>query len=276
MGQELVSTSAVAEDTVDEHLEARKRTHIYRHPDREYIEAMLRRGKSAWWIERWLEEQYPLDDPDSDTDPPEPHPEATQNKKLHVSEKLLKEYRAVYMPECTPGVDVVAEDLEEIVGRRFHGFEGGPPPEIEILEFALDVAQHNMRVALEFDDGLGVLSETTVEAQAALVTTAQTTVQVKQQIGTPGYEKPVERSHQTIDAVNRNLNVELNGSVDPKTGARQPTDPPRFERAMQMLAMPPEKVEAALAAAEAEAEEIVDAEEVADAPGFPADAGPDA
>jgi len=255
----------MAEEIVERHEhaevdEARKRTKVWKHKDREYIEALMRRGKSAWWIERWLEECYPTEQEGEDGEK-EPTPDADANKKLHLSEALIEEYRADWLTGYAPGVDAVVEDLDEIVGRHFPGFEGSPPPELEVLDMALRVSQHNLAKSLDADEELGMVQETTLNAQGAVVATAAQAIEVKQSLGVPGYEKIPE--HHIVDTTSRNVNVDLQGRIDPKTGERGPTDPDRVATVRELLDRPKEEVDRILAAAtviEGSAEEVSDGE----------------
>jgi hypothetical protein len=246
----------------------RRRTAIWKHPSRTWIEALIRRGKSPWWISRWIEECYPPEEEDEDGE----MQRVPEHEKLQVSEDAIERYRADWLPEYAPGVDAVSEDIEDVVGRHFPGFEGGPIPELEVMDMAGRVAQHNLAQALKADEALGMVQETTLNAQGAVMATAVQAVETKQKLGVPGYETVPERHE--ITSTNRNVNVDLQGRIDPKTGQRGPTDPDRAALVRELLQRPRDEIDRILAAAEVvegTAEEVTE-----DEPGDPGDFPPEA
>jgi hypothetical protein len=212
---------------------------VYRHPDRDRIEALLRRGKSSYWISLWLEEIYPV------TDEPENDDEATEsaaNEKMLLTVEELDSYRDEWMPDAAPGVDVVHDQIDDIVGRRFPGSSKGKDFELELLDMSMDVAQHMLGQALEQDDKLKMgVSETTISAHTTLMATLKASVDLKQQLGVRGYDMPVARSKVESTVTNKNLNVNLHGVVDPRTGELGPTDPGRVNAVLELLKAGPER-----------------------------------
>ena len=258
----------------------RERTAVYQHPDRDSIEHLLRRGKSAYWISLWLEERYPVDDPDDDesddagvdaweveqldqgkvpsrlrTHEPglegftptvgQAHP---LNRRLQLSESAVEGYRARFLPEALSGVDVVSEDLEDMIGRKFPGAQRW---ELEIIEAGVHVAQANVALALKTDAEMKMLQQTTLEANKEMISAAKELVAVKQRLGLPGYEPMPE--HIITENTNKNFSVELHGRVDPKTGRVAPGQPERIALAKALLEAPADQRAEIMAAAEAAA-----------------------
>jgi hypothetical protein len=217
---------------------AKQRLHpVYRHPDRDRIEALMRRGKTSYWIGLWLEDTYPVtDEPEDD----EEAAESAANEKMLLDPEVLDYYRENFMPDCKAGVDVVMEGIEDIVGRRFPASSRGKDFELELLDMSIDVAQHMMAQALEQDDRLKMgVSETTLQAHQELMSTIQASVALKQAMGIDGYEAPIER-HQ-YEHTNKNLNVNLHGVVDARTGELGPVDQSRVDAVLGLLAAPPDR-----------------------------------
>ncbi len=222
---------------VEPEVPAERRKHkVYRHPDRLPIEALLRRGKSAYWISCWLEEVYPVN--------PEPENDAERaasdtNKRKQIGLEELDEYRDAWIPEAAPGVDVVHDQIDDIVGRRFPGSTKGRDFELELMDMTIDVAQHMLGQALDQDDKLKMgVSETTIQAHQELLATVKASVDLKQQLGLAGYEAPAAKhkieSHSTH--TQKNYNVNLHGAFDPRTGELGPADPARVDAILGLLA----------------------------------------
>ena len=226
--------------TVEPEIPAEQRKHkVYRHPDRDRIVALLRRGKSAYWIALWLEEVYPvIDEPEDD----EEAAESAANEKLLLTAEELDSYREHWMPEATPGVDVVHDQIDDIIGRRFPASSKGKDFELELLDMSMDVAQHMLGQALEQDDKLKMgVSETTISAHTTLMNTLKASVDLKQQLGVRGYDAPVQRSKVESTVTQKNLNVSLHGIVDPRTGELGPTDPTRVNAVLELLKAGPDR-----------------------------------
>lgn len=254
--------------TAPEPSDEQKRTKVWQHPDRDAIHALLRRGKSAFWISAWLEELYPLEDEDGSD-----HPDILKHRRWQLTEKTIERYRKEFMPEVAPGVDVVDEGLEDLIGRRMP-MPDGPGLEVELMETALIVAQQNLARALEQDEDMGMLQGTTLDAHTRFVDTIKSSASLKQQLNRPGYEAAPQ--HLVVDQTNKNFSVELHGRVDPRTGQIIPNEPEKLEALKQLLELGPGKAgelisaaehaaRATLAAAEAEAEASVAADLVVDA-----------
>jgi hypothetical protein len=242
-----------------------RRTAVYKHPQRARIEALLRRGKSAWWIASWLEEMYPLEDEDE-----EPHPDAALHIRWRISEETLEAYRARFMPEFAPGVDVVDDELEELIGRKFPTDQHGPQAEIELLEVGVRVAQKNLARALASDEELQMVQPTTLDAHRAFMDTVRISAEVKQKLGVKGYE-PLPEQH-IVHQTTRNVSLELHGRIDERTGQVGPADQRKVDLMRDALDAPPERLREILAAMKSPAElppsgDVIEGEETPHAAG---------
>lgn len=265
--EDVVTSDAVELDPADaEEIvpDERKKTGVWKHPDHLAIEHCLRVGKSPEWIAAWLEDQYPdpadVDDEDFDDDDyEEPDYTAAQAQRWRLSAKTIEDYRARWMPECTPGVDVVDEELEDFIGRKLPAARG-EPWEIQVLEFGIQVAEHNLLKSLKADENLGMLTQTSLEANDRMIQAAKNSAALKSQLGRPGYEIVPER-HQVdanVNTHNTKLNIELHGRVKPD-GTIEPGEPDKLNLARKLLEAPPEERERIIAAAEATTPEADDA-----------------
>ena len=228
--------------------EKQKQTKIWKHPDREHIETLIRVGKTPGWINRWLAERYPTTDEDGIE-----LEDSASSIRWHVSEEKIEEYRAAYMPECQPGVEVVSSDLEDLIGRRL------PQPagyvwEVQVLETAVHVAEVNLTRALKSDEDLQMLQLTTLDANEKMIAAAQAALTAKSKLGMQGYEAAPERHDMKIKGEHLHLSTHLHGELDQRTGRRSPTDKPAVELLGKMLTLPPEERRALMAAASATAE----------------------
>jgi hypothetical protein len=217
--------------------EKRNRTAVGKHPDRALIEALLARGRSAFWIEGWLEERYPDTDVDDDGQEIDAD-DAVEMRKLHVTEDALESYRRDWMPELAPGVDMVYDDIEEIIGRRFPGALRGPQFEVDLIETVINTAQFALGKSLQQDDEMGMIQQTTLDVLKTLQGAATASVDVKQKLGLPGYEPLPE--HQIIETNNRHVSVELHGRAG-KDGQRVASDQGLVDVALRLLAEPKER-----------------------------------
>jgi hypothetical protein len=228
-----------------------KRTAIYQHPQRDSIESMLRRGKSASWISLWLEEIYPLVERNDKGKEIGPHPNRRRHKRWHVKPETIERYRSSFMPECEPGVDIIGSELEDVIGRR-------PPadpkikPEIAAMEAAMRIAEHNVTAALQADKKMGFVQPTTIQAQQALGSAAKDSAELKAKLGEEGYEFVAEKQEITTNNTNRNASIELYGKLGPD-GTPLPGDPEKIDQVRELLARGPE----------AAAEMITQAEKIA-------------
>ena len=108
-----------------------------------------------------------------------------------------------------------------------------------------------------------MVQETTLEATSALVSVATTSVDIKRALNVPGYEAQPDRLQIEQNINSRNVNVELQGKVDPRTGERGPVDPGGLSTVRELLGKSPEEREQIIAAAhvvESTAEEVSDAD----------------
>lgn len=220
--------------------EQQRKSTIWRHPLRDDIHALFA-VRSPEWIAAWLRQLYPLVDRDGR------HPDAARHERLRISARRLLKYRDAYFPEHKPGVDATAPALEDLIGRR-------PPPdarhELDRLDTIQRVSDYNLEQAMRVDRALGMLTPSTLAAQQFALDAALRAIDAKSRLGIPGYEAAAVNINATT--TNRNLNVEVHGSVDPRTGEQVATDPERVETMRQVLAMGPEAVLEAVAAARAQ------------------------
>lgn len=231
--------------------EEQRRSAIYRHPDRDMIHGLMRRGRDERWISEWLGERYPLEDEFGG-----PHPAAIENRKWNISPDTVKKYRKKWFPECEPGIDVVNQDIQKIIGRQL---PAGPQQmiELDVMEAALAVAQHNLAKAMSQDEDMGMLQPITLEAQKSVMDAARIRVDLAQKLSIPGYEvKPKELLIQQHNQ-NTNLNVNADIAVDAATGKVRAEDPPKLALMKQLMQK-----------SAAEAQDLVDLAESAAAEGL--------
>lgn len=243
--------------------EARERSKIGHHPDRDKIEALLRRGKSASWISLWLEEVYPLEGaPEINDDGDEietRHELFTAHEKLQLTPALIDEYRKKFMPEAMAGFGL-SEDLEDQIGRRFPAPKA-IPFELDVAEAGVRAAEMNLARALSQDAEMGMVQPTTLQAQDQLMNAANTSLDMKSKLGLEGYEAAPDRIEQKVDQTNRNFSVELHGSFDPRSGEAVPTEPDKVDLLRKLMELPAEKAADVLAGAAAlHAAVVVDGE----------------
>lgn len=228
------STELARLDDESEWPEARRRTAIARHPDSEMLHALIRRGKDEKWISGWLKQQYPLEDEYG-----QPHPNAVEHRKWQVSAETVKKYRKEWMPEADPGVDIVSGRLQKIIG-----FQLPPKPgqlmELDVLEAAIAIAQHNLAKAVEQDEDMGMLQPITLEAQKALVESARTRAKMAQDLNQPGYEKAAERHIIDQQVANTNVNVNVDAEMG-KDGKLKPREPEKVTLLRQLLELGPDR-----------------------------------
>jgi hypothetical protein len=254
MSEELEVIAGVAREVAATVSDERKATAVWRHPDRDAIEHLLRRGRSAFWVQAWLEERYPLVDEDDDGEEIE-HADVAQHRRWQLGESLIEEYRRTWMPEHAAGVDVVHEDLEDLVGRRFPGAQQF---ELDVMEFGLHVAQRNLARALAADEKMGMLQQITLDANGALMSSAERLMAAKSKLGLPGYEAAPDRSIQEVHSTNKNLSLELHGRVGPD-GKAAPGDPKAVSMMAELMKLPAaERAQLAAASRAVQATEIED------------------
>jgi hypothetical protein len=231
-----------------------QRSHaVWRHPQRDMLHALMRRGRTPEWIAAWLEEQYPVEDEEG-----VPHPDYRRNRKLRVSRRTLDRYRARFMPEVSPGIDLIRSDIEDLVGRR-PPLPAGRAAELDRLENLSAVGEHILQMSLAADADLEMVQQTTLEALKAVVEIQKTAVELKSKLGLPGYEAAVVETKASIDQrveqTTHNVNVELVGRNAPSEkgeGAGPPNKPTAVSALMDLMQQPPEAVKAMIEAAEAQ------------------------
>lgn len=221
---------------------AQRRAKVYRHVERDKIEALLRRGKSAEWIALWLEEEFPLEDEEGNR-----HPDARLHERCQLGPKEIDSYRSEYMPECNPGIELLTPELEDVIGRRFP--PTGPAFETEVVEAGVRAAEINLARGLAADAEMEMVQPTTLQAQAQLLEAASVSVDIKARLGVPGYEPPPERLQ--VEQTTRSMSIELQGQVDPKTGQIVASEPKKVELLEQLMALPAERASEVMASARA-------------------------
>lgn len=222
-----------------------KRHVVYKHPERERIEALLRHGKSSEWIALWLEDEYPIEDDDG-----QPHPNKRAHERQHLDPGEIEGYRARFLSQYAAGFDILSPELEDAIGRRFPAPKG-PNFEIEIVEAGIRVAEINLARGMEADEELEMLQPTTLQAQAQLIEAATASADLKSSLGVPGYEPPPERVE--IDQRTTSMSMELQGRVDAQ-GNVIATEPEKLKLLRRLMEMPPEHAAAAMAAAGGESD----------------------
>lgn len=227
---------------------AQQRHEVWRHPRSAEIHALLRRGRTPVWVAHWLEGLYPTVDEDG-----EPHPEARRNRKLRISKRTIDRYRTRFMPECSPGVDMIRPDIEAIIGHR-PPVPLGEAYELQKLEALAAVAEHTLAVSLKNDAELEMVQPTTLEANRAAFEMTVEIVRLKGKMGLPGYELAPEKSviDQRVTSTSRNVNVELHGREDhgKGEGAGPPNDPARVQALHELMTRSPEEIQMLVDAAE--------------------------
>lgn len=228
-----------------------QRSAVWRHPRRAEIHALYPR-RSSDWISIWLEQEYPLESEDG-----EPLPKAARNRALRIGARTLERYRRRWLPELTPGVDVLPPDLEDLLGRVA---PAPPRRELELLDSMQDVALHNLTQAMLQDADLEMVQPLTLTAQEQALSTVMKSIDAKGRLGVEGYEPTPVTQNLNVQATSRNVNVALHGRIDPSTGEMIPGQPEKLDALRDLLAQGPEAAREVLAAARVQAD--VDAEAV--------------
>lgn len=253
---------AVVEGTLEVEIpDEQKRSRVWRHPERDTIVALIRAGKSPDWISKWLESKYPTQD-ENEVE----LPEAARNRRMRIAAETIGRYRAKWMPECAPGVDLISTELQDLVGRHLPTRERGPEYELEVFEMGVRVAEVNLAKAMKTDADLGMLQGITLEAQRQYLDAAGKSMEAKQNVGVPGYEEPVERFDINTTNTNKNLSVELHGVVDPRTGKVRPSQPGKVDAVLQLLEAGPEAAAKIMEAAKVAAADEPEPADVVEVP----------
>lgn len=232
--------------------EKQQRSSVYRHPQRDDIEALFA-VRTPEWIAAWLRQIYPTEQPGGAR-----HENAAQHERLRISARALKKYRDLYFPEHRPGVEATSAALEDLIGRRP---PAGARHELDRLDTLQGVADYNLTQAMKVDQALGMLTPSTLAAQQFALDATLKAIDAKSKLGLPGYEAAAVNINATT--TNRNLNVDVSGRVDPRTGEQVPDDPDRVDTMRQVLAMGPDAVLDAVRAAKAQSD-VVDGVAVED------------
>lgn len=238
----------------------RRRTKIARHPDADVIHTLIRSGKTAEWISRWLKSRYPTEDEMGvELD------EAVRNKRWQLTAATITRYRETWMPECSAGIDVLDPELEKALGPRLPiAGQMGSQFEMDVLETVIQASMSSLGRAIKSDNEMEMLQSVTLEASKTLLETVRTRVELAQSLGIAGYEKAPDVVHQKIDqnVVSRNLNVEVYGNIG-RDGQPQAREPAKVQVLRELMAMGPEQAAAVINAAESVVEaQVVDAIEV--------------
>lgn len=136
---------------VDQHEANRRRTAVWKHPDREHIEDMLV-SKSAYQVEKWLQLRYPVAADSS-------------NKRFHIPRKTLIQYRTKYLvsPAFREPLDDPAMD-EFLPPRPPRRAIAAMHWEIEEMEVQVEVARMEYLRCKRTDEELGMTQESTFSA----------------------------------------------------------------------------------------------------------------
>jgi hypothetical protein len=229
MSTSLVPSGPVEEPEVPE---GQKRAAVYRHPDRDMIHALIARGKNEKWISGWLADRYPVED-----ELGVPHPDAAAHRRWQISADTIRKYRREWMPECEPGVDVIDGSLEKLIGKRVPA-KSEQLMELEVMEAAIAVSQHNLAKAMQQDNDMGMLQPITLEAQKLMIEAAKVRAKMAQDLNQPGYEKVPEQH--LIDQRSTNVNVGVEVHVDGKDEPKE-EEPPKLSLMRQLLELEPDK-----------------------------------
>ena len=232
-----------AELPAPEVTQAQRASAVYRHPKRLEIEALLTR-KTPDWIAAWLRDEYP-----ADKDP--------RNERLQLSPRSIRKYRDRFLPEHRPGIDVLPSVIEDLIGRT-------PPPaprhELDRLDALMAVTNYNLGVAMKMDQELEMLQPLTLQAQQQALDATMRAIDAKSKLGVPGYEAAATQQKVQISSTSQNVNVDLHGRVDPRTGEPVPIDPQRVDVMREVLKLGPDAVMDFVAAARERADGTVDGE----------------
>ncbi len=208
----------------------RSRTKVWKHPDRQALEAMLI-TRAAYSVERWLAERYP-DEPD-----------------MRVSRARLIEYRDKYLvtEDWTPPVE--DNPLKDVTPVRID--KNHPLWEFDALTAQVEALEYLAAQAIKQDSELGLIQETTVEALSVLGKALKDRAELAAKLGLPGYVEAAKK----LQIEQSSVNVEVRAHA----GLPVAPDSSRLEVARALLSMSPE--ERAQLALEAQNEpDIVDAE----------------
>jgi hypothetical protein len=174
----------------------KKKTKVGKHPDREIIEAMLV-SRSAYRVEMWLQQRYPVAADD-------------KNTGFHISRPSLVEYRSRYLVD--EGWSEPADDspLNPLVPQRAP--KRNTRWEIEQLEAAVDVQEFLLAKALQQDEEMGMMQDTTLSAVAQYRQSIKELIEAKSKLGVEGYEEVARKmqidQHQQIDQRTVQVNVD--------------------------------------------------------------------
>jgi hypothetical protein len=230
MSTSLVPSGPVEEPEVPE---GQKRAAVYRHPDRDMIHALIARGKDEKWINGWLAERYPVED-----DLGVPHPEAATHRRWQISAETIRKYRREWMPECEPGVDVIDSKLESMIGKRVPA-RSEQLMELEVMEAAIAVSQHNLAKAMQQDNDMGMLQPITLEAQKIMIEAAKVRAKMAQELNQPGYEKAPEQH--LIDQRSTSTNVSVGVEVHVDDSKNREEEPTKLSLMRKLLELEPDK-----------------------------------
>lgn len=265
------STELVALDVSEE----QARTKVYRHPEREVIHSLLRNGRSAEWISKWLKSKYPTEDEHGGE-----VEDADRNARWQLAAATIARYRSKWMPECAPGVDLIDQDLEEAIGRRLPApRQIGARYELEVMEIVIQTSMASLARAVKADKDMEMLQGVTLEATKTLAEAARSRLEMAQSLGVPGYEKVADVSVQKIDqnVTSRNVNVELHGQVD-SNGVVHAKEPEKVGLLRKLMEMDPadarglvDTAERMAGSTEGTAEEVVEEPPAAAADEFDVD-----
>jgi hypothetical protein len=199
----------------------RRRTAVWRHPDRQHIEDMLM-VKSAYQVEKWLQLRYPVA-----KDP--------SNKRFHIPRKTLIAYRNRYL--------VDREWREPLDDSEFDEFYPARPPrrprqsihwEIEELETQVEVARMEYLRCKKQDEELGMTQESTGNWFQLWQSAVMRLLEYKSKLrGYDEYELVPIKTQQQIDQ--RQQIEQVNVNVDGGSLVK-PDDPEKFEAARALIA----------------------------------------
>lgn len=233
---------------IEQRESSRRKTAVYKHPDRAHIEFMLV-DRSVRSVERWLINRYPLSDP--------------ANKRFHLSRAVLSNYRDKFLVD-----EDFVEPLDDPVMEKF--VPPRPPRrsatakqkwEIEEMELQLEAARAEYLKCKATDDEMGMTQDITLAAFDRWQQATARLIDYKAKLkGFDEYEwaptKQQIEQHQQIEQVTVNVD---GGKI------KEPDEPEKFKLAKLLMATPPEERARLLALPNlidhAEESEIIDHED---------------
>lgn len=230
MGRKPKSLSEIGRTNPVPDKAARAKTKVWKHPDRQAIEAMLI-TRSAYSVERWLKERYP------------------EEPELNIHRARLIEYRDRYLVDEDWTVPVEDNPLKDVTPVRID--KTHPLWEFDALTAQVEALEYIAAQAVKQDSELGLVQENTIEALSILGKALKDRAELAAKLGLPGYEEAAKK----LQIEQSSVNVEVRAHA----GLPVAPDTTRLEVARALLSMSPQE-RAALTSGNEEI--VVEAEDV--------------